>query len=200
MNNKENFWTVVGHNTWFLLVIVVMIVALASKGCVSDDSNGSDTNVRVSSVGNIALLTSEPSGAQNDFGPVASDAVYVVDFTGGVGIVTSSVDLEVIGDTDVEVWEVIPDEVTEFETIIRTYLTYEGWVPDLFPASYGSAGDLEAMLTVFSCVDGIDMSVYAPFECPDEYIPDTLFRRVDDEGYYYWQNDGATKVVFLVKR
>jgi hypothetical protein len=175
-------------------------MAVASKGCHHDGNSGNWDQVKVSSVGNIALLTSEPSGAENDFGPVASDAVYVVDFTGGVGIVTSSVDLEVIGDTDVEVWEVIPSEVTEFETIIRTYLTYPGWVPDLFPTSYGSAGDLESMLTVFSCADGIDMEAFSPFQCPDEYIPDTLFRRVDDDGYYYWSNSGSTKVVFLVKR
>lgn len=192
-------------NATALLAVIILIVAAAS-GCGNDhldectncnDNPPAPTITRVSSVGNIAALTSETAGAEDDFAPRAHDAVYDVPFTGGVAIVTGSEDLEVNGPSNLEIWEVPADRVTEFETLIRTYLTYQGWVPDLFPTSYGGADDLRAMLATFAC--GIELPEFAPYACPAEYIPDTLFRRVAT-GYHFWRNAGAVKVLFLIRR
>jgi len=182
----------------FWLAIGLLLMAVASKGCHHDSNSGNWDQVQVSSVGNIALLTSENPGAEDDFGPAEYDAVYEFSFTGGLAIVTASEDLEIVAAPDVEVWEVVPGSVTQFESIIRSYITYEGWTPDLFPASYSGVGDLQAMMTAFACADGIDLPEFAPFECPSGFIPDTLFRRVSN-GDYFWSNPGTNKVLFLVK-
>jgi len=189
----------------FYLVIMVLMIAAIAPGCgnghntdVNDNHNNNANNtnpddiVDITSVGYLAALTSD-----YDFAAADWDAWYELPLSSGVAVVTASEDLEVLADDGVEVWEVVSGLVPEFESEIRTYWTYEEWQPDLFPSDYGQAQDLEVLLSAFACTFAPEFTIW---ECPNWDMAEDLFRRVDNNGSYRWDNDDATKVVFLLRR
>lgn len=181
-------------------IIINLVFAAAFMGCNDNNSSSSWTGANIFSNNHLVIYNisgDEDEIVLNEEGPTT---LTVTPKWATILVVEDGVELE--SSKLFSAWEISPGQEGELYTLIRSYWALSAdWIPNLDPTSLRQVEDLEILLEALICSgsgappEGFED--YMDIQCPEFFIPKSLFREIASEKTSFSLDYPGQRVIFM---
>jgi hypothetical protein len=183
-----------------ITIIINLVFAVAFMGCNDNNSSSSWTGANISSDNHLVVYNISGDNDEivlNEEGPIT---LTVTPKWATVLVVEDGVEVE--SSKLFSAWEISPGQEGELYTLIRSYWGLSSdWMPNLDPTSLRQIEDLEILLEALICsgseVPSEQLEEYMDLQCPDFFIPQSLFREIASDKTSFSLDYLGERLIFI---